>query len=293
MSPRMKPHRCRAVALVAVLGLGLTGCEGTFTGDLATDAPADPDIAEVRVSLLGLEFQKSGGDTTTLEFRAPEPVDLLEFAEGEALRLFTDEPLPDGTYTGVRLIFDDGDDVDGTVVDVAGGEFPLVLDDDGAYDEVGFTVTDDENSSHAVTLTLDLRQSLAFDETDDEYTLTPVARAVKSSKAARIAGLVTFDCADAEALERGGAVYLFAGSDVVPDDLDGAGAEPHATTRVSRDAASGDFSYTLRNLEPGDYTLALTCEGDQDELGQDDGLSFHDVRNVGLQEDEALEIDLD
>lgn len=280
-----------AAVLCAALSLGLAGCEGgTFTGDLATDAPADPDIAEVRIDLRGLRFQKSGGGTTTLEFNDPEPVNLLDFSDGEPMRLFTDEPLPDGNYTGVRLLFDD--DVDGTVVDVAGGEFPIVLGE-GAYAAVGFTVTEDENDSHTLTLVLDLRQSLSFDDGDDEYTLTPVLRAVKTGKAARITGLVTFDCPDGESLERGGAVYLFEGRDVQPDDLDGAGAEPYATTRVLRDSATDEFSYALRHLAPGDYTLALTCAGDEEEPGEDDGLSFHEVRSLSLRSEEMLELDLD
>lgn len=293
MSPDIKPHRLAIPAVVAVLGLGLAGCEGgTFTGDLATDAPADPDIAEVRVSLRGVKFLKSGGSTTTLEFNDPEPVDLLDFADGDPMRLFTDESLPDGNYTGVRLLFEEEDDVDGTVVDTEGGEFPVVLDG-GAYADVGFTVTDEENSSHALTLVLDLRQSLSYDDSDDEYTLTPVLRAVKAGKAARITGLVTFDCPDGESVERGGAVYLFEGRDVAPDDLDGAGAEPHATTRVRRDSSAGDFGYALRHLAPGDYTLALTCMGDAEELGEDDGLTFHKVRSVSLRAEETLELDLD
>ncbi|HET7204879.1 MAG TPA: DUF4382 domain-containing protein [Steroidobacteraceae bacterium] len=292
----MRLHRfgpVAAPAVFAVLGLGLAGCEGgTFTGDLATDAPADPDIVEVRVSLRGVRFRQSGGGTTTLEFNDPEPVDLLTFADGDPLRLFTDESLADGNYTGVRLIFEDEDDVDGTVVDAGGGEFPVVLDE-GAYADVGFTVTDDESNSHALTLVLDLRQSLSFDDSEDEYTLTPVLRAVKTDKAGRITGLVTFDCPDGESLERGGAVYLFQGRDVEPDDLDGAGAEPHATTRVRHDSSTGDFGYALRHLAPGDYTLALTCEGDEEELGVDDGLSFRKVRNLSLRSDESLELDLD
>ncbi len=292
MSQRTQLHRLVVVAVTCLLALGATGCEGTFTGDLATDRPADPDIAEVRVNLRGIRFQKSGGSTTALEFTDPEPVDLLELADGDPMRLFTDEPLPDGTYSGVRLLFEDGGDVDGTVVDADGVEFPVVLGE-GAYADVGFTVTQDESSAQSLTLVLDLRQSLSFDDNDDEYTLTPALRAVKNGKAARITGRVTFDCPDGTTLERGGAVYLFEGRDVVPDDLDGTAAEPYATTRVGRDTDTGDFGYALRHLASGDYTLALTCEGDQDDVGEDDGLSFDDVRNLRLEAEETLALDLD
>jgi hypothetical protein len=272
------------------LVLLLAGCEGTFTNDLATEPPADPEIAEVRVGLLGLEFEASGGGTRTLDFRDAETVDLLELADGEPLRMFTDETLDAGTYTGVRLLFDD--DVDAVVADTADQEFPLALED-GAYAPLDFQVEDDDRSSHAYTLTLDLRQSLSFDDGADDYTLVPVVRAVRSNRTADLSGGVDLDCGDGDSLEPGGAVYLFAGRDVTPDDLDGAGAEPYATTRVTPAAVGGVVRYALRNLEPGDYTITVTCRGDVEALGRDDDLRFRGTRNVALESGESREVDLD
>jgi hypothetical protein len=236
-----------------------------------------------------LSFEKAGGSTTTLEFTAGEPVDLLDYTNGEALRMFTDEQVPDGTYTGVRLLLDQ--EAEATVVDVAGGEFPVALEE-GAYAKVDFTVTEDERSFHSLTLTLDLRQSLAFDDAGDGYTLAPVVRAVKTDKSANVAGRVTFACASGESLARNGAVYLFAGHDVEPDDLDGTAAEPYATARVTIDTATDEVRFALRSLEPGDYTIALTCRGDEEDLGEDDGIAFHGVRNVNLDADETLDVEL-
>jgi hypothetical protein len=268
----------------------IAGCEGTFTNDLATAPPADPDIAEVRVGLLGLEFQAAGGGTQTLDFRNAESIDLLDLADGDPLRMFTDETLDAGSYTGVRLLFDE--DVDATVVDVAGSEFPLAIVE-GAYAGLDFEIGDDDRSRHAYTLTLDLRQSLAFDDGRDEYTLTPVVRAVKSDRTADVSGSVNVDCDDDESLERDGAVYLFAGRDVTPDDLDGAGAEPYATARVTVATGDDPVRYVLRYLEPGDYTMAVTCRGDAEALGQDDDLRFRGTRNVALESGESGEVDFD
>ena len=279
-------HAC-ALALGLLL---LAGCEGTFTNDLATDPPADPDVAEVSVGLLGLEFQSAGGGTRTLDFRDADPVDLLELADGEPLRMFTDETLDAGTYTGVRLLFDE--DFDATVTDVDGAEFPLVLAE-GAYAPVDFQIEEDDRSSHAYTLTLDLRQSLAFEEGADEYTLTPVLRAVRSNRTADLSGSIDVDCGNDDSLELGGAVYMFAGRDVTPDDLDGAGAEPYATTRVTVATVGGEVRYALRHLEPGDYTMTVTCRGDVEVLGQDDDLGFRGTRNVALEAGESREVDFD
>ena len=277
-------------AFVLPLVLLLAGCEGTFTNDLATDPPGDPDIAEVRVGLLGLEFQSTGGGTRTLDFRDAESVDLLELADGEPLRMFTDETVDAGTYTGVRLLFDE--DFEATVTDAAGGEFPLALAA-GAYAPIDFQVEDDDRSSHAYTLALDLRQSLAFDDGPDEYTLTPALRAVRSNRTADLSGSIAVDCDDDDSLAPGGAVYLFTGRDVTPDDLDGAAAEPYATTRVTVATVGDEVRYALRNLEPGDYTMTVTCRGDVEVLGQDDDLGFRGTRNVALEAGESREVDFD
>ena len=45
--------------------------------------------------------------------------------------------------------------------------------------------------------------------------------------------------------------------------------------------------------ETGDYTIAVTCRGDLEELGQDDDLRFRGAHNVTLEADEAREVDFD
>lgn len=280
-----------AVAMLA-LDLQLAGCDGArFTADLATDAPADPGITQVQVSLLGLEFRTSGGANPTLEFRSGEPVDLLDLVTGEPLRLFTSEELPAGQYSGVRLLFDESEDA--TVVDVDGLEFPVVLAD-GAFAPVDFRVEDDDQdgSSESLTLMLDLRQSLEFDADTEEYLLTPQLRAVRTGDAARIEGGVAVACPTGSSLALGGAVYLFTGFDATPDDIDGLDAEPHATTRVVVDSISGQVSYALRFLEPGEYTLAVTCLGDTDLVDTDDDLQFQSVTDAEPGEGEVLRVDL-
>ena len=279
-------HARSAAALIAVL---LAGCEGRFSADLATDPPADPQINQVQISLLGLELRRSDGATATLEFSAGEPVDLLDLTQGDPMRLFTGEELPAGQYTGVRLLFDEG--VDATVVSTNGDVFPVLLSD-GAFAQVDFTVEDDESSSELLTIMLDLRQSLRFDDVDDEYALTPLLRTVRTGDAARVQGAVSTTCPAGTTLILGGAVYAFAGADVTADDLDGATPEPYATTGVVLNSDSGQFSYTLRFLRAGDYTLALTCRGNEDELGADDELEFGNGVNLTIQADDVLQRNL-
>ena len=276
-------------SLVAVLGLLLSGCDtATFTSDFATEAPADSDVTGVQVNLLGLEFRTADGTTTSLEFSTPEQVDLLDLRNGDPLRLFTDEELPVGQYVGVRLLLDE--DQDDSVVSTSEREFPLLLAE-GAFATVDFAVVEEERSREALTLMLDLRPSLVFDDADDEYTLTPQLRAIRTEDAARIEGSVTVTCPAGTALSTGGAVYLFSGNDAEVDDLDGIGAEPVATTRVVASDVGG-FRYALRFLPAGDYTLALTCRGDEDLLGVDDDLRFSNVADVSVDDAEVLQRNL-
>jgi hypothetical protein len=286
----MQPElgRIRRAFLVTALGLVLGGCDVRFTADLGTDAPADPDISSVEANVLGLEFRRDDGTNVTLEFRTGEVIDLVDLQDGDPLRLFTDEELPAGRYTGVRLLFDE--DEDDNAVRVGNDQYPLVLAD-VEFAAVDFLVEDEERSQEKLTLMLDLRQSLSFDESSAEYTLAPRLRAIRTDDAARIEGTVTVACPTGTSLAEGGAIYLFSGTNVQPDDLDGAGAEPLATTRVL-DSVIARPRYALRFLPAGDYTLALTCTGDEDVLGVDDDLAFRNVTNVQLDVDDVLQRDL-
>jgi len=280
--------RIRAALPVLALGLALTGCEARFTADLGTDAPADSDITRVDANLLGLDFRRDDGTSVTLEFRTGELVDLVDLTGGEPLRLFTDEQLPAGRYTGVRLLFDE-DEEENTVA-VGDEEFSLRLAD-GAYAAVDFRVEDEERSQEKLTLMLDLRQSLSFDEASVKYTLEPRLRAVRTDDAARIEGTVTVACPVGTALATGGAIYLFSGRNVAPDDLDGAGAEPFATTRIVEPGAAAP-RYALRFLPAGEFTLALTCRGDEDVLGKDNNLAFRNITNVQVDANAVLQRNL-
>ena len=115
---------------------------------------------------------------------------------------------------------------------------------------------------------------------------------MRTGDAALVQGAVSTTCPAGTSLILGGAVYAFAGADVTADDLDGATPEPYATTGVVLNSDSGQFSYALRFLPAGDYTLALTCRGNEDELGADDELEFGDGVNVTIQADDVLQRNL-
>lgn len=273
-------RRASPLALLALLA----GCEGSVTMDLATDLPADPNITQVTANLRGVEFTTSGGNKT-LEFSSSEQVNLITLADDNGvLRLFTDEQLSDGNYTGVRLLFDENRANDAFVSTSAGTQFPLNLAN-GDFAALSFTVEDDKRSTDSFTLVLDLRKSLSFSSRPDEYTLTPSLRTVETGRASRIEGNVSGSCPAGQSLGRG-AVYLFQGRDITPDDIDGTGVEPYATSPIF--TSGNTFFYTLSFLPAGDYTLALTCLGNDDNPRTDENLQFRNVVNVRLGDSETL-----
>ena len=288
MQPRYE--RFRTSLAIAVLALLLSGCDAAWiTVDLGTDPPADPEISAVQVNLLGLEFRKGDGTTATLEFRDGETVDLLDLGDAELLRLFTNEELPVGTYSGVRLLFDPNQDP--SRVTTSDGSTQLRVAE-GAFAAVSFTVEDEKESRDEFTLMLDLRQSLSFDEVNDRYTLTPALRSVRSDAAARIEGNVAIVCPAGIVLPDRGAIYLYSGSNVQPDDLDGVEAEPFATTGVT-DSGTAASRYALRFLPAGIYTVAFTCQGDEEVPDVDEDLDFRSAENVEVVAGDVLQRNLD
>lgn len=287
----MATHPFRWITTIAFATL-LAGCDGVFTVDLGTDPPANPAIADVQANLLGVELRKADSAVTTLEFRDSELVDLRDLATASTpLRLFTSETLPTGEYTGIRLLFDA--DVDAKVVDTTGATFPMQLAA-GNFADMDFTVEEDKRSTETLSLALDLRQSLAFDDASDEYTFTPVLRSVRTADAAQVSGTVNVACPAGSTMLEDGAVYLYRGTNIDPDDLDGAGTEPFATTRIVRDLPSGGvLTYALSYLPAADYTITLTCQGDADALGESNELVFSNTQNISLDDGEAMTLDLD
>jgi hypothetical protein len=278
------------LAAVAVLAL-LAGCEGDVTVDMTTEQPADPNITQVQATIRGLEFTGSSG-TETLEFTDPQPLDFMVYADADnTFRLFSSEELPEGSYTGVRLLFEDDQDEDEAFVVVSGtdgGTFPMNLVA-GESASINFEFEDNDSASEALTLMLDLRQSLSFNDDTDEFTFTPVLRAVPTEDIGTIEGNLSVTCPAGDSLVNG-AVYLFQGQDVTPDDLDNAGVEPFATSPVFIDNTS--FFYSLRVVPEGDYTMAVTCIGNDDDPASDEDLEFRNAVNVELDAGELLDRDL-
>lgn len=271
-------------ALIALAGV-LAGCEGTVSTELGTTAPADPAIDQILVEVDGVEFRKESGGIERLEFDSSQQLRLMSYLDGNDFRLFTDEQLPDARYTGVRLLFGNDDDEENAVTLIDGREYPLTVSATNEFSAVDFTVEKDDSSSDSIELTLDLRQSLPFDRSEqDGPTLTPVIRAIRAKDAGGISGNVAVNCPANSVL----AIYAFSGEDITPDDSDGVPADPYLTTQVGSLNSSSSSAYAFRFLPEGSYTLAATCRGDEDNPTTNDDLNFSNEANVDVDAESTI-----
>lgn len=269
----------------AALGAALAGCQGSVTVDMASDAPADSEISAVRVEVSGLEFKRSDETTEKLEFTQAEAADLMQLVQVQnSVRLFTAERVPEGSYVGVRLLL--ATDQDASVSRFDGKQYDLKIGE-GEYAPIDFTVEKDKSSTESLSLTLDLRKSLSFNEDQNEYTLTPALRSTVTDEAAQVTGFVNVTCPVGSSLAQGGAVYLYQGEDIEPDDI-GSEVQPYATSAVADDSFSGTLGYSLRFLPEGDYTIALTCQGDEDKIESNDDINFVTTAQIHLDKTEAV-----
>jgi hypothetical protein len=274
-------------ALVAGCG---GGGGGTGTLDLSvTDAPVDGATAVV-VQFDQVEIKPAAGPSQL--FDAPGQIDLLSLQNGTAASLLQGVTVAAGNYNWIRLHVSDEAGASYIRLQATGdAQHPLTVPsgaETGLKLNRGFSVP--ENGVVAFTIDFDLRKSVH--EANGNYLLRPTLRIVQDELAGAISGTVanTFDVAGQTPAESACAAYVYAGSDVMADD-EGSAAPPVASGQLSLDAGSGDYSYTVAFLEPGAYTVALTCAAAADLPDQDDDIAFGPTQNAGVVAGAAATVD--
>ena len=288
-------------AAVSMILFSLTGCGGgggdaDGAGRLSlsiTDAPVD-DASSVVVQFSGVAFKPEGGAPEIVQTLSPSPrqLNLLEYQEGRAALLLDGVTLPAGNYEWIRLIVDNEANVrDSYIVLTSGAECELRVPsgaESGLKLNRGFNLPAD--GSAALTIDFDLRKSVhappglrgSTPDCTQAYLLRPTLRIVDDANVGAIGGevdsaLVTDDCLPK--------VYVFSGSDIVPDDIEDAGGasdvDPLVVANVAVENGSTAYRYRAAFLPPAAYTVAFTC-GD-DDPNDDDTLTFLTPRNVTVQ----------
>jgi hypothetical protein len=254
--------------LAACGGSGGGGAGSTGAVSLSiTDAPVD-GVAQVWVQFDSIELKPKNGRAITVSFDTPLSVDLKSLTGDNTAVLLNNEPVPAGEYNWIRLIVnasfdnvfdsyvmtDTGQQVE---IRVPGGEVKLVS---------GFTVVQGGEASFVIDW--NLRMGLTAPPGQAGYLLKPATRIIDLQQYGGIAGAVANalitspSCTSDPNTGEGNEVYVYAGADVTPDDLDGIAAEPVTSARVR--LAEGTYGYSVPFLAPGIYTVAFTCQASDD-----------------------------
>jgi hypothetical protein len=292
---------CLCVVLAAICTALLVGCGGggdsgaATTGKLSlgvTDAPVD-DATAVVVKFTAIELKPESGEAFTITLDPAPSIDLLALAGGSSRELLSERDVPAGRYTWVRLHIDAQQDTPVSYIDLEDGRrFPLRVpsgSESGLKLIRGFTVA--AGSVSKFTIDFDLRKSvIAPPGQAPDYILKPVLRIVDNLRVGTLAGTVAAAWVPSGCTPL---VYLFAGANVVPDDLDAAAdpdVDPFISVPVNLDAASGEFRFRIAFLEAGDYTAAFTCDGALDTPEGEEVLVFQGARNVTVAANETTAI---
>lgn len=289
--------RILAPGLALAIAAATTGCHvdwltdradaGSATLDLAiTDAPIDR-AAAVELRITGVHLVPASGEPEQFDFDTPLTVEMLRLQGSNSEPLLSGETVPAGEYTAIRLLIDAEPATDDSLIEFLDGTiFSLALPEsaDGVA-EHGERFTLEAGEKHAFTLDFDLRRSLRPPADDgNDYRLEPVTRLVDDDTAGHAEG--TVDAALVSDSECFPAVYAYSGRDVEPGEL-GSATEPVNTALVEPAAGQLDSVFFLGFLPEGDYTMALTCRADRDEVDTTDGVTFSHTLNVTIEAGET------
>jgi hypothetical protein len=283
-----------------VLAFGLlAGCEAQLSVDL-TDAPID-DAAAVVLKVDSVQLLAADGSVLNVDASdAGAGINLLDYQDGGRLQVVSDDGQTEGDYLGIRPLFN----LDGAYVLLKdGSQVPLELDSQADYADLDISLS--ETDATAVVLDIDLRFSLLDRRsTLGIYYLRPVLRAANADDAGSIEGTLAdalindTDCRDGRALGEGVAVYVYAGDDVTPVDYYASDQivalnQALVSAPAKYDADSDNYVYTVYFLQPGDYTLALTCQADSETPDADDNLVFISSQSVTVSASQETTADFE
>ena len=288
-----------------LIASGLSGCGGEgnrTTGssqlNLAiTDAPVD-DADQIVIRFTGLEIHSSSATNQSFVFcdnqltatteacnnPTVKEIDLLKLSGTNSKPLITDATIPVGNYQWIRLDLDNSNP--GYIVPSAGGQHLLTIPS-GAQNglKLNHAFTASKDGMISFTVDFDLRKSVHQTGSGD-YTLRPTLRLVSNSNVGSIYGTVDSalnpdTCSPA--------VYLYEGENITADDEGGQGANPLTSALVTLDTGTGKYVYEIGFVEAGNYSLAFTCEADQDDSLIDDNINFAVTTNVVVSVNTATE----
>lgn len=274
-------NRCLNISAL-VLVTAIAGCGGSgggggnnTNGSLSlgiTDGPVENATAVV-VSFTSVELQ--GPEKKLIAFDEAKTLNLLEYQGEDRLLLLDNEQLVSGDYQWIRLGVNEAD----SYIEIDGIRYALEIPSSaqtGLKMNRGFTLG--AGSITDFTIEFDLRKSVHQEGTGD-YKLRPTLRLVDNLEVNTITGTVAdslitaVECNNGDNDDIGNVVYLYVGSDVEPQDIQGNEGDPLTSATVTYNNTAQLYEFTIGYVPTGDYTLAFTCDASNDVNTEDNSLA--------------------
>ena len=284
-----------ALLTLFIIGCGSSSDDGggsSSTGVLnlsVTDAPVDK-ASSVVVEFTGVIIQPSSGDRLEFDFDPNDPsrkIDLLALNSGGSVTILDGVTVPAGHYNWIRLkVNAECNTLDSyiEIPDDTNSPYSLWIpsgEQTGLKLFRGFIVPDGGTSSF--TIDFDLRKSVNHPEgqgyCSGDYKLKPTLRIVDNARVGSISGTVSSELIEDGSCTDGNAVYVFEGHNITPDDEDGFDPDPVTSAIVEFDDVQG-YTYKIAFLNAGNYTVAFTCQADNDTAKADESIDFTGPANV-------------
>lgn len=263
---------------------GSSNSSSYTTGKLSlglTDAPVD-SLQAVVITVTGVTLQPQTGMSKTISFATPKVIDMLQLQNGAVASLLDKEVLTAGNYEWIRLELSaaSGDlYVQNELGGIVGLRIPSGFET-GLKLNSGFVIP--QGGVANFTIDFDLRKSVVKPNGQQDYMLKPSLRLIDNTTVGTLSGSVSPTLLQSACTNSGtfaGLVYVFSGSNIVPDDYDAIAPEAIAAGTVSLDNA-GNYTYKLPFLASGDYTVTYTCS--PDDSAKDEVLTFNQTQNVTI-----------
>jgi Domain of unknown function (DUF4382) len=285
--------RAAKIAGLAAGAMSSIACSGGGGGSSGTssltvslmDAPVD-DVTAVNVEITALWLKGPGSAAKQLKMsQTPMKVNLLDLNDKNAAILIDGQAIDPGSYEWLDMDVNANFDgvLDSFVVTKIGGQEELRVPSGRVRLVGGFDVA--ANQAVQLLFDWDLRKGLVDPPGQPGFLLKPAFRVVDVHELGKLSGTVALatlnatgdpnGClADDPNLDVGNAVYVFAGANITPDDIDGVDPDPVAVIPVEP-SSTGDYVYHTV-IAPGTYTIAFTCQAGNDnpDDGQSENIKF-------------------
>lgn len=260
----MRFSRSASTLGLAVLSVGLIGCEGALTLDILADAPAPQ--GQLTLAVDQIELVHSDGGVETFDVEQTLTIDSGGLT---TTRLLSGETVRDGNYTGIRLrLQQDQSSYDPDVTDTVDALDLNLINNPAEANNQSFSVSEDE----VTELSLKLGSFVSLSNTSDsgrnsqdfdpalELSRTADTRSVSFS----LQGLSAFESVCASTVSGLPRLYIFSNFiNQALDDVDGGANDPLRVLHAQPSTDDADTrSWRAPRLSSGTYRLALSCSDD-------------------------------